>query len=89
MINSYIVTCNLIEILNCRIKVMEIVRSGKCVGFSGTGDTVTFHFPTRGGAMMAFLELETFLDNVSVATSPLTIDKTKLKGVFKYDQSKS
>jgi hypothetical protein len=85
MVNSYIVTCSLIEILNHRVKVMELVRSGKCVGYSGTGDKITFHFPTRGGAMMVFLELETFLDNVSVETSPMCVDETKLKGVFKYD----
>ena len=85
MVKSYIVTCNLIEIQNRKEKVIDLVRSGKCVGYGGTGDIVTFHFPTRGGAMMTFLELEGFLDNVSVETSPMYVDKTKLKGVFKYD----
>jgi hypothetical protein len=85
MVNSYIVTCNLIEVKIHKDKVMEVARSGKCVGFGGTGDKVTFHFPTMGSAMMVFLELETFLDNVSVETSPVFINKNDLKGVFKYD----
>ena len=85
MVNSYIVTCNLIEIQHHKLKVRAIVRAGKCVGFSGAGENICFHFITRGHAMMVFLELEHFLDNVSFETSSLTIDKTKLKGVFKYD----
>lgn len=85
MVESYTVTCNLIEIQHCKVKVANIVRRGRPVGFGGIGDKVTFHFPTRGGAMMVFLELETFLDSVSVTTSPLNIKNIKMKGVFKYD----
>ena len=85
MVKSYTVTCNLIEIQTRKKKVIDLVRRGKCVGFGGTGDKVTFHFPTRGSAMFAFLELEGFLDNVSVSASPLFIEEKKLKGVFKYD----
>ena len=84
MYKSYVVTCNLIEIQHCMMKVINIVRSGRCVGFSRTDDKITFHFPTKGGAMIAFLELETFLGNVSVSTNPLDIKNIKLKGVFKY-----
>ena len=85
MVESYIVTCNLIEIQKCKKKVIDIVRTGRCVGYGGEGDTVTFHFRKRGGAMMVFLEPEDILQNVSVATSPLFIDENNLKGVFKYD----
>jgi hypothetical protein len=85
MINSYSVKCNLIEIQYCKEKVIKTVRMARCVGYSGEGDTITFHFPARGGAMMVFLELEDFLDNLSIETSPSFIDKNNLKGVFKYD----
>lgn len=85
MVKSYVVKVNLIEIQHCMVKVMDIVRAGRCVGFSGTGDIVTFHFPTKGCAMIVFLELETFLGNVSVSASPMNINKNNLKGIFKYD----
>lgn len=85
MFESYVVKCNLIELQICKVKVMEIVRKQKCLGFGGTGDVVTFHFSDKGQAMLTFLELETFLTNVSVSTTPIFIDKTKLKGVFSYD----
>lgn len=85
MIKSYVVTCNLIEIQHCKEKVMEVVRAGKCFGLGGYGDTVTFHFLTKGGAMTSFLELETFLNNVTVSASPVDINECDLKGVFKYD----
>lgn len=87
MNKSYIVKTNLIEIQHCLHKVLPIVRLGFCVGFTQKGEDVIWHFPTKGGAMIAFLELETFLGNVSVTTSPLYIKNIKLKGVFKYDQS--
>ena len=84
MNKSYVVKTNLIEIQHCLHKVLPAVRSGFCVGYSQKGETVMWHFPTKGGAMMAFLELETFLGNVSVSTNPLDIKNIKLKGVFKY-----
>lgn len=85
MIRSYTVTCNLIEIQNHLNRVMGIVKAGRCVGFSVNGDQITFHFATKGGAMMTFLDFETFLDNLSVTTSHLKVDTKNLKGVFKYD----
>ena len=85
MVQSYMVKCNLIEIQKCKEQVVSLARMSRCVGFSGEGDIITFHFPSRGGAMMVFLELEDFLDNVSIETSPSFIDKNNLKGVFKYD----
>lgn len=87
MLKSYVVTCSLIEILNKREAVLELVRSGNCIGYSGIGDAITFHFSTRGDAMMVFLGLETILDCLSVSTSPMSVDKNNLKGVFKYDQN--
>ena len=85
MIETYGMKCNLIEIQHCKDRVVEIVKGNKCIGYSGTGDTVTFHFPTAESAMMAFLELDDLLFNVSVSASPVYIDETKLKGVFNYD----
>ena len=82
MVKSYMVTCNLFEIQKCMEKVLDIVRDMKCFGYSGTGDTVTFHFPARGQATMVFLQLEGMLDNVSVETSAVFINKNKLKGIF-------
>lgn len=85
MIETYGMKCNLIEIQHCKDRVVEIVKGNKCIGYSGTGDTVTFYFHTAESAMMAFLELDDLLSNVSVSASPVYIDKTILKGVFNYD----
>ena len=85
MIKSYVVKVNLIEIQHCRAKVMDIVREQKCIGFGGEGEIVTFHFADSGSAMMVFLELEGFLDCVSVSAYPVLLTEEKLKGVFKYD----
>ena len=85
MLKSYIVTCNLIEIGDCKIKVFDAVKARKCIGFDVFGETIRFYFNSRGEGMMTFLALEAFLNNVSVGTSPLPINKNILKGVFKYD----
>lgn len=85
MVKSYVVKCNLIEIQHCKDKVMNIVRKQKCLGFGGEGELVTFHFADSGSAMMVFLELEAFLDCVSVSAYPVLLTEEKLKGVFKYD----
>ena len=85
MIESYVVTCNLMEIQWCRKKVIDLARTGKCIGYDGAGDTINLHFPTKGDAMMVFLELETFLGTVCIETNPVYINKTNLKGVFDYD----
>jgi len=85
MIECYGMKCNLIEIQVHKDKVIEIVRRNKCIGYSGTGDIVTFHFHTAQSAVIAFLELDDLLSNVSVSASPVYIDENILKGVFKYD----
>jgi hypothetical protein len=85
MMETYCVRCNLIEVDMHKDKVMDIVRGQKCIGYSGIGDSVTFHFLTDGQAMMAFLELEGFLTSVSASMNPLFINNKFLKGVFNYD----
>lgn len=87
MTTTYIVTCNLIEIQKCKEQVMEIVRKNGCIGYSGTGDEITFHFTKAKSAMMTFLDLDDLLNIAFVSGQPYLIDETKLKGVFKYDQS--
>lgn len=85
MVKSYVVKCNLIEVEIHKAQVLNVIREQKCIGYGGTGDTITFHFADSGSAMMVFLELEGFLDCVSVSAYPVLLTEEKLKGVFKYD----
>lgn len=85
MVKSYVITCNVFEVEIHKDKVLNVVREEKCIGYGGEGDKVTFHFAENGQAMMAFLELDLFLQNLSISTNTKFIDETILKGVFKYD----
>ena len=85
MIETYVVKCNLHEVNFHTDRVIDVVRGQKCLGYGGTGEEVIFYFADRGQAMMTFLEFDFFLSHVFVDTSPLFINKKKLKGVFVYD----